>query len=74
MPLFTFDKFRGDELWRGAFHHFLVEPRDQLVIELAVAKQKSRFEPGPKGGAGAPGKSGEAGKAGGAGKVFVIQD
>ena len=34
----------GDEFGAGALHHRLVEPRHQLVEQLAVAEQEARFE------------------------------
>src|ERR1700689_2760670 len=35
--LFALGTLGGDELRRGSLHHFLVEPRGQLVVEFPVA-------------------------------------
>ena len=44
MALLALGELGGDELGAGALHHVLVEARDQLVEQLAVAEQEARLE------------------------------
>ena len=44
MTLFALGKLGGDEFGCAALRHFLVEARGQLIVELDVAEQISRFE------------------------------
>ena len=44
VPLLALGELGGDEFGRGALHHFLVEARDQFVVERLVAGQEPRLE------------------------------
>ena len=44
VPFLALGELGGDEFGGGALHHFLVEPRDQFVVERLVAGQESRLE------------------------------
>ena len=44
MALLALGELGRDELGRGALHHLLVEPREQLVVEVAVAEQEARLQ------------------------------
>ena len=46
MPLLALGELGGDEFGRGALHHFLVEARDQFVIERLVAGEEARLQHG----------------------------
>ena len=43
-PLLALGELGGDELLAGVAHDILVEARDELVVERAVAEQIARFE------------------------------
>ena len=44
VPLLALGELGGDEFGGGALHHFLVEPRDQFIVERLVAGQEAGLE------------------------------
>ena len=44
VALLALGELGGDEFGRGALHHFLVEPRDQFVVQRLVAGQEAGLQ------------------------------